>query len=106
MPNIIRAKIDVTKILKEHLFHGKTGAKYLDCALIPVKESKYGETHFIIQDLPRELRDKGQKGPILGNATEKLPEGYQQDAPQERRTPPRSRPTPPPQDNIDEDVNF
>ena len=108
MPNIIRAKIDVTKILKEHLFQGKTGAKYLDFALIPVKESKYGETHFIIQDLPRELRDKGQKGPILGNATEKLADGYQPDAAPARK--PRNEPSERQQANLDdtvgEDVPF
>lgn len=114
MPNIIRVKLDVTKVLKEHLFNGKNGAKYLDVALLPVRESKYGETHVALQDLPRELRDKGQKGPILGNATERLPEGYQGDAPAQRPAPsrgPRPLPNdgaafPAGEDDESEDVSF
>lgn len=107
MPNIIRVKIDIKKVLTQHLFHGKNGAQYLDCALIPVKESKYGETHFCIQDLPRELRDKGQKGPILGNATEKLSYGYQPDAAPARK--PRNEPSERQLANLDDtvgDVDF
>lgn len=61
-------KIDVTKILKEHLFQGKNGAKYLDAVLIPSPNSSYGDSHFIAQGLPKELREQGKKGPIIGNA--------------------------------------
>ena len=68
MNDIIRIKIDVTKILKEHLFTGKTGAKYLDAALIPSKDSKFGDSHFIVQDIGAENRKAGKKGPIIGNA--------------------------------------
>ncbi len=99
MPNIIRVKLDLTKVLEEHLFNGKNGAKYLDVALLPVRESKYGETHVALQDLPRAERDAGKKGPILGNATEKLSTGYQPDAPADvdqtrtRTAPPRSVPS-------------
>jgi hypothetical protein len=67
-PTMLRCKIDVTKILKEHLFQGKNGAKYLDCTLIPSTNSQYGDSHFIVQDLPKELRVSGKKGPIIGNA--------------------------------------
>jgi hypothetical protein len=102
MPNIIRVKLDLTKVLQEHLFHGKNGAKYLDVALLPVRESKYGETHVALQDLPRELRDKGQKGPILGNATERTSEGYQQDAAPARK--PRNEPSERQKANLDDTV--
>lgn len=87
MPNIITAKLDVTKILKEHLFQGKNGAKYLDIVLIPSKESRFGDSHMIVQSIPKELRDQGQKGPILGNAKEKAGEGVQADAPPARKGP-------------------
>lgn len=101
MPNLIYAKIDVTKILKEHLFHAQSGAKYLDIVLIPSSKSQYGDTHMIVQGLPKELREKGQKGPIIGNAKEQEPKGESRSAPKASQ-----KPTPPPQDNIDEDVPF
>lgn len=68
----INLKIDVTKILKQHLFQGKNGAKYLDITLWENKEGedRFGNTHMAVQDLPRELRDAGEKGPILGNGKE------------------------------------
>ncbi len=63
-----RGKIDVTKINKEHLFEGKKG-KYLDFTLMENRDgvSEYGDDGFIIQDIPREARDNGEKGPIIGN---------------------------------------
>lgn len=60
-------KLDVTKIIKDHLFPGKGGQKYLDIICIPTPDSRYGDSHMICQSLPKELRDAGQKGPILGN---------------------------------------
>lgn len=66
--DLIAIKIDVTKILKEHLFQGKNGAKYLDAILVPSPQSQYGDSHFIAQGLPKELREQGKKGPIIGNA--------------------------------------
>lgn len=66
--DMMAIKIDVSKILKEHLFQGKNGAKYLDAVLIPSPNSQYGDSHFIAQGLPKELREQGKKGPIIGNA--------------------------------------
>jgi len=62
---VIRCKINVSKIDKSALFEGEKG-KYLDCALIETPDGKYGDW-MIAQDLPRERRDAGEKGPILGN---------------------------------------
>jgi hypothetical protein len=60
------AKIDVTKILKEHLFQSqKTPAKYLDIAF-HIKETEYGDG-YITQSVSKEARDKGERGPIVGN---------------------------------------
>ena len=66
---MISAKINVSKILKEHLFKGEKGT-YLDITLIPNKEGtdQYGNDYFVVQDLGKEARESGQKGPILGNA--------------------------------------
>ena len=74
MSTPIKAKIDVTKILKEHLFVGKprqdgTQPKYLDIAIWPNKDgtNDYGDTHYITQDIPKAARDAGVKGAIIGN---------------------------------------
>ena len=66
---MISAKLNVSKILKEHLFKGEKGT-YLDITLIENKEGtdQYGNDYFVVQDLGKEAREKGEKGPILGNA--------------------------------------
>lgn len=63
------AKIDVTKILKEHLFAATSGAKYLDITLIENRDGpdKYGNDGFITQSVSKEARERGEKGPIIGN---------------------------------------
>lgn len=94
MPNFITAKVDLNKVLDQHLFQANSGARYLDIVLIPSKNSQYGDTHFIVQGVNKASRDKGEKGPIIGNAKEKL-EGYQPDANQAPRPAPRTnRPRP------------
>lgn len=72
MSGFITGKIDVTKVNKEWLFQSRSGAKYLDFKLIEVKNSKYGETHMVVQNPPKSVRDAdpNARGPILGNATE------------------------------------
>lgn len=106
MSNLITAKIDLKKVLQEHLFNANSGAQYLDIVLIPSKNSQFGDTHFIVQGVNKASRDKGVKGPIIGNAKEKG-EGVQEDAPQRSpRRAPTTPPPPPPQENIDEDVQF
>lgn len=74
----ISLKIDVTKIVKEHMYHSdrvnaKTGKKpvYLDCIVFANKDGAddYGTTHYIIQSVSKAARAKGEKGPIIGNMT-------------------------------------
>jgi len=64
---MITAKIDVSKIDKSYLFEGKKG-KYLDLVLIETPGDRYGNSYMIVQGLPKEERDAGKKGAILGNA--------------------------------------
>jgi hypothetical protein len=61
-------KIDVTKIDKSRLYEGKKGI-YLDAALLTNKDgqSKYGDDGFIVQSIPAEAREAGERGPIIGN---------------------------------------
>lgn len=84
MARPIKLKINVTRILKDHLYAGKNG-KYLDLVVWPNKNGpdQYGNTHMVCQELSKEARDAGEKGPIIGNLT--LPE---QEAPPARQTPP------------------
>jgi len=63
-----RLKIDVTKIEKAYLFKGKSGT-YLDATLMDNREGpdQYENDGFIVQDVGKENREKGIKGPIIGN---------------------------------------
>lgn len=69
---MITAKIDVTKIRKELLFKGKKGT-YLDIAIID-RPSEYGDG-YIVQDIGKERREAGERGPIIGNWKETRKDG-------------------------------
>jgi len=71
---MITAKIDVTKIDKQYIFTGKVNKegktpKYIDLTLIENKGGidQYGNAGFVAQSIPKEARDRGEKGAILGN---------------------------------------
>jgi hypothetical protein len=83
MARPIKIKINVTKILKEHIYEGRNG-KYLNLVAWPNKNGpgQYGDTHFVSQDIPKEARDSGVQAPILGNLT--LPE---EEAPRQQARP-------------------
>lgn len=67
MQDRIALKIDVSKIDKSRLYEGKKGV-YLDAIVMHNQgESKYGDDGFIIQSLPKEARDNGERGAIIGN---------------------------------------
>jgi hypothetical protein len=59
------AKINVSRIDKTALFEGKNG-KYLDIVFFD-KPDQYGNDGFVVQDIPKERRDAGERGPIIGN---------------------------------------
>lgn len=63
-----RLKIDVKKIDKALLYTGAKGT-YLDVTLMDNREGtdQYGNDGFIVQDVGKEKREAGIKGPILGN---------------------------------------
>jgi hypothetical protein len=60
--------INVTKIDKSALYKGAKG-NYLNLTLMENKdgEDQYGNHGFIVQDIGKERRDAGERGPILGN---------------------------------------
>ena len=94
---MIVAKIDVTKIDKTALFKGSKGT-YLDIILFENKEGEdqYGNTHMVVQSLPKERKDAGERGEILGNAkTLDFGKGGKKKAP-----------APPADDDDDDDSDF
>lgn len=84
-------KIDVTKINKEWLFHGKNGKKFLDVIVKDAKNSQYGDDYMAVQAVPKAEREKGTKyGPILGGGKNlgegSTPRPKQQSFPVHRQT--------------------
>lgn len=65
---MIKYKIDVTKIDKRHLYKGQKGT-YLAGVFFENKNgpSEYGDNGYIVQDISKEARDAGERGPIIGN---------------------------------------
>lgn len=70
MPDIITISIDVTKLDKTKFkrITRKNGdpAVLVDIVLMP-REDDYGNDYMVVQGLPKEERDQGIKGAILGN---------------------------------------
>jgi hypothetical protein len=88
MPRPITLKIDVSKIDKSHLYKGAKGT-YLDVAIWPNKEGvgQYGDTHYAVQQVSKDKREAGVRGPIIGNATVPF-EGMPQAEPPAKATKP------------------
>lgn len=78
---ILKLKIAVDEIDKERLFKGQKHT-YLDATCFLEDEpDQYGNHGRITQDVTKEEREQGIKGPILGNAKvvwEGTPKGGQQ----------------------------
>lgn len=86
----ISLKIDVKKLEKARFFHGKNGAVYADVTTFVDLDNpdNYGNHGFITQNVSKEERASGVKGPILGNAKvfyndsenqlQAQPQGFQQ----------------------------
>ena len=81
-----RVSIDVTKIDKSALHAGKKGT-YLNITLLDNKEGRdqFGNDGMVVQDIGKERREAGERGPILGNWKELdygAPQRQQAPAPQ------------------------
>ncbi len=89
MSKLIRLKIDVMKIIRESLYKGEKGT-YLDASFFLEDEAdEYGNHGCIRQDIGKETRERGEKGPILGNA--KVVQTRQQQAAPPQRQQPQQR---------------
>ena len=61
-------RINVSKIDKSAIYEGKNG-KYVDLVMFENRdgEDQYGNLGFVTQDIGKERRLAGERGPILGN---------------------------------------
>lgn len=67
--NMITLSINVNKIDKSAIKPHKNGGKYLALTLFDNKNGvdQYGYHGFVTQDIGKERRDAGERGPIVGN---------------------------------------
>ena len=102
----VQVKIDVSKIDKALLYKGSKGT-YLDATVFIDIDApdQYGNHGMVTQDVSKEAKDAGEKGPILGNV--KIFWKDNGDTPS--RSKPFSKPVSKPAtkgDNFDDDIPF
>jgi len=97
----VKLKINVSDIKKELLFKGSKGT-YLDATVfIDLDQGdQYGNNGMSTQDVSKESRDAGDKGPILGNCKVFWRDGAQQPSQSKASEPPSNF------DDFDDDLPF
>lgn len=75
---MIKIKIDLMKIDKSLIFNAESGAKYCDIIAIETPNSPHND-YMLVQDLSKERREAGEKGPIIGNASRLMPRNQPND---------------------------
>ena len=100
----VQVKIDVSKIDKALLYKGSKGV-YLDATVFIDVDTpdQYGNHGMVTQDISKEKKDAGEKGPILGNVKVFWKDSGSNQAVQR----PVSKPSKPAGgDNFDDDIPF
>jgi hypothetical protein len=99
----VKLKINVSEIEKARLFKGKKGT-YLDATVFIDIDQKdqYENNGMITQDVSKEEKDAGTKGPILGNCQVFWSDGNNQPAQQQAPV----QQAPPMVDDLDSDIPF
>ena len=94
---ILRIKLTKEKFDQSLFFKGAKGT-YIDLSLLENKNGtdEYGNDGMLVQDVGKERREKGEKGPIVGNwrYVGQRPAGANQPPPEQSRTPQSTRPAP------------
>jgi hypothetical protein len=67
MSQILTLKIDVTKFYREAFYKGEKGTYATISVFVNDEKDDYGNFGMIRQDIGKERREAGEKGPILGN---------------------------------------
>lgn len=97
---ILKLKIDVTKLDKNLFFKGKKGT-YADLtAFVEDEEDQFGQFGRIVQDIPQERRENGERAPIVGNIRAKHD---QMSRGRTQSQPPRQQSQPPAADDWGDD---
>lgn len=98
----VRLKLDVSKILKEHLYRGQKGT-YLDATLFLNVDEKdqYDNNGMITQSWKDQAKGEG---PILGNVKVFWSDAQSQPARPAKQT--QRQPAPPADDFVDSDIPF
>ena len=103
---MISARINVDKIEKERLFKGEKG-KYLDITIfINDEKDQYENNGFMVQQVTKEEREKGVKGPILGNVRYIEFAGNNEASPQDTGGKAAAAPTAAAAQEADDDLPF
>lgn len=69
MSQIITLKIDVTKFFKDAFYKGDKGTYATISVFLNDTADQHGQFGMVKQDLGKERREAGERGPILGNVT-------------------------------------
>ena len=105
----IRIKLNISKIEKARLFKGSKGL-YLDMtSFIDLDEKgQYGDNGFCTQDVSKEEREQGVKGPILGNVEVfyKSDQSQQQQQAPQQQAAPQGQQQPQGFSDFDDDLAF
>lgn len=64
---MIILSIDLRKIDQSKCKSHSNGAKYCELVVMESKPNQYGNDYMVVQGLPKEERESGKKGAILGN---------------------------------------
>ena len=75
---MIKIKIDLKKLDKSLFFSADSGAVYCDLVAIETPNSTFSD-FMLVQDLSKERREAGEKGPIVGNASRIMPRNQPND---------------------------
>jgi len=101
----VQVKIDVSKIDKALLYKGSKGV-YLDATVFIDVDTpdQYGNHGMVTQDISKEAKDAGEKGPILGNVKVFWKDSNQAQKPTGKPTGKPARSTK--GDSFDDDIPF
>lgn len=65
---MIAIHINCKRLDKAHFIAGDNGALYADLLLFENKTpDKYGNAGFVVQSVGKDVRERGERGPIVGN---------------------------------------
>jgi hypothetical protein len=69
MSQILTLKIDVMKLDREAFYKGDKGTYATISVFVNDEKDQYGNFGMVKQDLGKERREAGERGPIVGNVT-------------------------------------